>query len=171
VDKLNNNKKFAVVTMNVPLDPKELNSVLSEFYSGQLGHARRAEIEQWLMNRFGSPNDNKRWQRALYLLINVPPEQSSQYIQWFGLYMLEEMIKNRTMWVVHMDPNDREQIKKSLFDILIKNCTLHSSVWTKICNVIVNIGKIEWPAQFPELLDHTLSLSMVCIFTFCLILF
>jgi hypothetical protein len=149
--------------MNVPLvDPKELSVVLSEFYSGQLSNTRRIEIETWINNKFGTPLDSTRWQKALYLLLNISPEQTTQYIQWFALYILEEMIKNKTIYN-SIDTKDKDVIKQTLFEILgAKRGKMHASVWTKVCNLIVNIGKIEWPQQFPKLVDHTLELCMVC---------
>jgi len=151
---------------------QELESVLNQFYGdATLSNDQRKQLEKWLNDRFH--DSANAWRIGLELIktnattncnigttttgkTTISPQQL--YMTWFGLHLIENAIKNHSVWQIQIPSNDKNQLKSALFQLITQHRAMHASVWTKICTLIVNIAKMEWPEQFPDFLSNVMQL-------------
>lgn len=110
---------------------------------------KKKEYEAYLLSFKKQPY---AWILVEYYLNNVDLNSSpiNQYILWFGLSILDEWLPFQ--W--HLIPLSHQQyLRRFLFQYLLQNYQkLPSFLCNKICKLLAQIGKIEWPHNYPNFL-------------------
>jgi len=126
----------------------QLERLLNQFFNPTSANAtQRADIERQL-TEIKAREDN--WQIAKLCL----ESSSNPLIIWFAISTYDYILRRR--WN-SLNTEIKQQIRSSLFEYLLnKQEHLPSYVVTPLANTIVNIGKLDWPHNYPNFFNDTL---------------
>ncbi|KAF0982264.1 hypothetical protein FDP41_011194 [Naegleria fowleri] len=162
-----------------PIDPatgtslslEKLQSLLDLYYSGTLyistpgmtqqNQQQQTNIETMLQRSFGSDRDC--WKKGLLLLMSSASSinaSSLQHVQWFALTLLEESVHHVEYWQNQMTLEERQQVENVLMTNILPNFRHFATpIWRKACKVVVEIAKMEWPQNWPNLLPQIFQIG------------
>lgn len=129
-----------------------LCALLTEFFGDHTSNERKREIEALLTN-FG--RQEGCWRQCLYFLAH----SSNQYVMMFSLNVLEETIGKR--WI-RMAAESKAEIRTTLQRFLLaKHREVAAFLRNKLCKLVVDIGRLDWPHFFPDFFSNILQLCQV----------
>ncbi|KAL9655757.1 hypothetical protein ABK040_004984 [Willaertia magna] len=155
---------------NNELTIEQLSTILEQYYGGYF-HQNPQEfkrIELLLQEQYGK--DSNGWKRALFLLnttinnlnnnnnLNNKQVVSGQHVQWFSLTLLEETIHHYYLFK-NLNLNEKFEIKNTLMNCLKNYKNVSAAIWKKICKVIVELAKVQWPTEWPTFIDDIFQIS------------
>lgn len=128
---------------------RALTALLAEFFGSGASNERKREIETLLSN-FGRQESS--WKQCLYFLNH----SSDQYVMMFSLNALEEVVGKR--WL-RMLAEHKAEIRGSLQRFLLaRHRDVPPFVRNKLCKVLVDVGRLDWPHFYPTFLSSILQL-------------
>ncbi|EEC15411.1 Exportin-6, putative, partial [Ixodes scapularis] len=126
-----------------------LCALLTEFFGDQTTNERKREIEGLLTN-FG--RQEGCWRQCLHFLVH----STNQYVMMFSLNVLEETIGKR--WI-RMPAESKAEIRTTLQRFLLaKHREVAAFLRNKLCKLVVDIGRLDWPHFFPDFFSNILQL-------------
>lgn len=126
-----------------------LCALLTEFFGDQTTNERKREIEGLLTN-FG--RQEGCWRQCLHFLAH----STNQYVMMFSLNVLEETIGKR--WI-RMPAESKAEIRATLQRFLLaKHREVAAFLRNKLCKLVVDIGRLDWPHFFPDFFSNILQL-------------
>ncbi|KAJ8284173.1 hypothetical protein COCON_G00030230 [Conger conger] len=128
---------------------RALESLMSEFFHSRTSNERKREIEE-LLNNFAQQTG--AWRYCLYFLSNT----HNEYIMMYSLTVFENLINK--MWL-GVSSQDKIEIRCCLPKLLLsQHKTLPYFIRNKLCKVIVDIGKQDWPVYYQDFFTNILQL-------------
>uniref|UniRef100_UPI00358DE5A0 exportin-6-like n=1 Tax=Myxine glutinosa TaxID=7769 RepID=UPI00358DE5A0 len=129
---------------------RALESIMTEFFHDLTSNERKREIEE-LLNNFAQQAG--AWHHCFFFFSNT----RNEYVMMYSLTVLENVV-NR-LW-----PGVNEREKVELRDalpklLLSRQRSLPPSVRNKLCKVIVDIGRQDWPAFYHDFFSNILQLT------------
>lgn len=128
---------------------RALESLMSEFFHDRTTNERKREIEE-LLNNFAQQIG--AWRHCFYFLSNT----LNDYVMMYSLTVFENLINK--MWL-GVPSQDKMEIRSCLPKLLL---TQHKSlpyfIRNKLCKVIVDIGRQDWPMFYHDFFTNTLQL-------------
>uniref|UniRef100_A0A8C6UF02 Exportin 6 n=1 Tax=Neogobius melanostomus TaxID=47308 RepID=A0A8C6UF02_9GOBI len=122
---------------------------MTEFFHSCTTNERKREIEE-LLNNFAQQTG--AWRHCLFFLSHT----QNEYVMMYSLTVFENLV-NR-MWI-GVASQDKMEIRSCLPKLLL---TQHKSVpyfiRNKLCKVIVDIGRQDWPMFYHDFFTNTLQL-------------
>ncbi|XP_069036853.1 exportin-6 [Lepisosteus oculatus] len=128
---------------------RALESLMTEFFHSCTTNERKREIEE-LLNNFAQQIG--AWRYCLYFLSNT----RNEYVMMYSLTVFENLI-NR-MWL-GVPSQDKMEIRSCLPKLLLsEHKALPYFIRNKLCKVIVDIGRQDWPMFYHDFFTNTLQL-------------
>ncbi|XP_064178394.1 exportin-6-like [Anguilla rostrata] len=128
---------------------RALESLMSEFFHSRTTNERKREIEE-LLNNFAQQMG--AWRHCLYFLSNT----HNEYIRMYSLTVFENLINK--MWL-GLSSQDKIEIRSGLPKLLLsEHKSLPYFIRNKLCKVIVDIGKQDWPVFYQDFFTNILQL-------------
>ncbi|XP_062340396.1 exportin-6 isoform X1 [Osmerus eperlanus] len=128
---------------------RALESLMTEFFHSCTTNERKREIEE-LLNNFAQQTG--AWRHCLYFLSNT----SNEYVMMYSLTVFENLVNKMWLGVVSQD---KMEIRSCLPKLLL---TQHKAmpyfIRNKLCKVIVDIGRQDWPMFYHDFFTNTLEL-------------
>ncbi|KAJ0000863.1 hypothetical protein NQD34_005883 [Periophthalmus magnuspinnatus] len=126
-----------------------LENLMTEFFHSCTTNERKREIEE-LLNNFAQQTG--AWRHCLFFLSHT----QNEYVMMYSLTVFENLV-NR-MWI-GVASQDKMEIRNCLPKLLL---TQHKNVpyfiRNKLCKVIVDIGRQDWPMFYHDFFTSTLQL-------------
>ncbi|XP_066292131.1 exportin-6-like isoform X2 [Branchiostoma lanceolatum] len=128
---------------------RALEGLLNEFFNGCTSNERKREIEQQL-GAFGQQSG--AWRHCFYFM----SQTQNEYVMMYCLTVLENIVNKLWMGILG---HDKMEIRTSLINFLMeRHKVVAPYVRNKICKVIVDIGRIDWPHFYPDFFTNILQL-------------
>ncbi|KAJ8364159.1 hypothetical protein SKAU_G00129900 [Synaphobranchus kaupii] len=128
---------------------RALESLMTEFFHSRTTNERKREIEE-LLNNFAQQMG--AWRYCLHFLSNT----QNEYIMMYSLTVFENLINK--MWL-GVPSQEKIEIRSCLPKLLLsKHKTLPYFICNKLCKVIVDIGKQDWPVFYHDFFTNILQL-------------
>ncbi|XP_069761396.1 exportin-6 isoform X5 [Narcine bancroftii] len=128
---------------------RALESLMTEFFHSCTSNERKREIEQ-LLNNFAQQIG--AWQHCIYFLSNT----RNEYVMMYNLTVFENLINK--MWL-GVPSQDKMEIRSCLPKLLLAHHkTMPYFIRNKLCKVIVDIGRQDWPMFYHDFFSSTLQL-------------
>ncbi|KAI3359285.1 hypothetical protein L3Q82_002800 [Scortum barcoo] len=128
---------------------RALESLMTEFFHSCTTNERKREIEE-LLNNFAQQTG--AWHHCLFFLSNT----RNEYVMMYSLTVFENLVNK--MWI-GVASQDKMEIRSCLPKLLLAQ---HKSVpyfiRNKLCKVIVDIGRQDWPMFYHDFFTNTLQL-------------
>ncbi|XP_077590273.1 exportin-6 [Stigmatopora nigra] len=128
---------------------RALESLMTEFFHSSTTNERKREIEE-LLNNFMQQTD--AWRHCLFFLSKT----QNEYVMMYSLTVFENLVNK--MWI-GVASQDKMEIRSCLPKLLLEH---HKSVpyfiRNKLCKVIVDIGRQDWPMFYHDFFTNTLQL-------------
>uniref|UniRef100_A0A8C2XSS3 Exportin 6 n=1 Tax=Cyclopterus lumpus TaxID=8103 RepID=A0A8C2XSS3_CYCLU len=122
---------------------------MTEFFHSCTTNERKREIEE-LLNNFAQQTG--AWRQCLFFLSNT----RNEYVMMYSLTVFENLVNK--MWI-GVASQDKMEIRSCLPKLLLAQ---HKSVpyfiRNKLCKVIVDIGRQDWPMFYHDFFTNTLQL-------------
>ncbi|KAK1799222.1 hypothetical protein P4O66_007479, partial [Electrophorus voltai] len=126
-----------------------LESLMTEFFHSCTTNDRKREIEELLNSFAGQPGS---WRHCLYFLSN----SRNEYVMMYSLTVFENLVNK--MWV-GVASEDKAELRSCLPKLLLsQHAQLPFFIRNKLCKVIVDIGRQDWPMFYQEFFSNTLQL-------------
>ncbi|XP_064478682.1 exportin-6-like isoform X2 [Ornithodoros turicata] len=126
-----------------------LTALLTEFFSANVTNERKREIET-LLSDFGRQEGS--WKQCLYFLTHT----NDQYVMMFCLNALEEAIGRR--WL-RMLAEHKAEIRNGVQGFLLaRHKEVPTFVRNKLCKLVVDMGRLDWPHFYPTFYSSILQL-------------
>ncbi|XP_048407891.2 exportin-6 isoform X2 [Stegostoma tigrinum] len=128
---------------------RALESLMTEFFHSCTTNQRKREIEE-LLNNFAQQIG--AWQHCIYFLSNT----RNEYVMMYSLTVFENLINK--MWL-GVPSQDKMEIRSCLPKLLLAHHkTMPYFIRNKLCKVIVDIGRQDWPMFYHDFFTSTLQL-------------
>ncbi|XP_072916163.1 exportin-6 isoform X3 [Hemitrygon akajei] len=128
---------------------RALESLMTEFFHSCTTNERKREIEE-LLNNFAQQIG--AWQHCIYFLSNT----RNEYVMMYNLTVFENLINK--MWL-GVPSQDKMEIRSCLPKLLLAHHkTMPYFIRNKLCKVIVDIGRQDWPMFYHDFFSSTLQL-------------
>ncbi|XP_067912796.1 exportin-6 isoform X2 [Heterodontus francisci] len=128
---------------------RALESLMTEFFHSCTTNERKREIEE-LLNNFAQQIG--AWQHCIYFLSNT----HNEYVMMYSLTVFENLINK--MWL-GVPSQDKMEIRSCLPKLLLAHHkTMPYFIRNKLCKVIVDIGRQDWPMFYHDFFTSTLQL-------------
>uniref|UniRef100_A0A8C5QFR1 Exportin 6 n=1 Tax=Leptobrachium leishanense TaxID=445787 RepID=A0A8C5QFR1_9ANUR len=128
---------------------RALESLMSEFFHSSTGNERKREIES-LLNNFAQQLG--AWRFCFYFLSS----SHSDYVLMYSLSVFENLINK--MWL-GVPSDEKIEIRSSLPKLLLaQHKALPSFICNKLCKVIVDMGRQDWPMFYHDFFTNILQL-------------
>ncbi|KAG9349889.1 hypothetical protein JZ751_026242 [Albula glossodonta] len=128
---------------------RALESLMTEFFHSCTTNERKREIED-LLNNFAQQIG--AWRHCLYFLSKT----RNEYVMMYSLTVFETLINK--MWL-GVPSQDKMEIRSCLPKLLLsEHKALPYFIRNKMCKVIVDIGRQDWPMFYPDFFTNTLQL-------------
>ncbi|EPQ10243.1 Exportin-6 [Myotis brandtii] len=128
---------------------RALESLMTEFFHDCTTNERKREIEE-LLNNFAQQVG--AWRFCLYFLSST----RNDYVMMYSLTVFENLINK--MWL-GVPSQDKMEIRSCLPKLLLAHHkTLPYFVRNKLCKVIVDIGRQDWPMFYHDFFTNILQL-------------
>ncbi|KAG1658541.1 Exportin-6 [Nymphon striatum] len=128
---------------------RALETLMNEFFDGNTSNVRKREIEQ-LLNSFSQQRDS--WQHCLYYMTNT----QNEYVMMYCCTVIESLINKQ--WV-GLPGESKATIRPLLSKFLLsQHKRVPHFIRNKLCKLIVDIGRLDWPHFYPDFLSNTLQL-------------
>uniref|UniRef100_A0A0S7F4B8 XPO6 n=1 Tax=Poeciliopsis prolifica TaxID=188132 RepID=A0A0S7F4B8_9TELE len=129
---------------------RALENLMTEFFHSCTTNERKREIEE-LLNNFAQQSG--AWRHCLFFLSNT----RNEYVMMYSLTVFENLVNK--MWI-GLASQDKMEIRSCLPKLLLAQ---HKSVpyfiRNKLCKVIVDIGRQDWPMFYHDFFTNTLQVS------------
>uniref|UniRef100_A0A8C5SED7 Exportin 6 n=1 Tax=Laticauda laticaudata TaxID=8630 RepID=A0A8C5SED7_LATLA len=128
---------------------RALESLMTEFFHNCTTNERKREIEE-LLNNFAQQVG--AWRFCLYFLSST----RNDYVMMYSLTVFENLINK--MWL-GVPSQDKTEIRSCLPKLLLAHHkTLPYFIRNKLCKVIVDIGRQDWPMFYHDFFTNILQL-------------
>ncbi|KAM9555187.1 exportin-6 isoform 4-T4 [Guaruba guarouba] len=128
---------------------RALESLMTEFFHNCTTNERKREIEE-LLNNFAQQIG--AWRFCLYFLSST----RNDYVMMYSLTVFENLINK--MWL-GVPSQDKMEIRSCLPKLLLAHHkTLPYFIRNKLCKVIVDIGRQDWPMFYHDFFTNILQL-------------
>uniref|UniRef100_H3DNN8 Exportin 6 n=1 Tax=Tetraodon nigroviridis TaxID=99883 RepID=H3DNN8_TETNG len=128
---------------------RALESLMTEFFYSCTTNERKREIEE-LLNNFAQQNG--AWRHCLFFLSNT----RNEYVMMYSLTVFENLVNK--MWI-GVASQDKMEIRSCLPKLLLaQHKTVPYFIRNKLCKVIVDIGRQDWPMFYHDFFTNTLQL-------------
>ncbi|MGH0115379.1 UNVERIFIED_CONTAM: hypothetical protein FKN15_000014, partial [Acipenser sinensis] len=128
---------------------RALEDLMIEFFHSCTSNERKREIEE-LLNNFAQQTG--AWRYCLYFLSNT----QNEYVMMYSLTVFENLINK--MWL-GLVSQDKMEIRSCLPKLLLsEHRVLPYFIRNKLCKVIVDIGRQDWPMFYHDFFTNTLQL-------------
>ncbi|KAG7459781.1 hypothetical protein MATL_G00214320 [Megalops atlanticus] len=128
---------------------RALESLMTEFFHSCTTNERKREIEE-LLNNFAQQIG--AWRYCLYFLSNT----RNEYVMMYSLTVFENLVNK--MWL-GVPSQDKMEIRSCLPKLLLsEHKALPYFIRNKLCKVIVDIGRQDWPMFYHDFFTNTLQL-------------
>ncbi|KAE8579138.1 hypothetical protein XENTR_v10023922 [Xenopus tropicalis] len=128
---------------------RALESLMSEFFHNGTSNERKREIES-LLNNFAQQLG--AWRFCFYFL----SQSHNDYVLMYSLSVFENLINK--MWL-GVPSQEKMEIRSSLPKLLLsQHKTLPSFICNKLCKVIVDMGRQDWPMFYHDFFTNILQL-------------
>ncbi|KAG5279727.1 hypothetical protein AALO_G00080950 [Alosa alosa] len=128
---------------------RALESLMTEFFHSCTTNERKREIEE-LLNTFASQAGS--WRHCLYFLSN----SRNEYVMMYSLTVFENLVNK--MWV-GVASEEKVELRSCLPKLLLsQHAVLPFFIRNKLCKVIVDIGRQDWPMFYHDFFSNTLQL-------------
>ncbi|TSK87535.1 Exportin-6 [Bagarius yarrelli] len=128
---------------------RALESLMTEFFHSCTTNDRKREIEELLNSFAGQPGS---WRHCLYFLSN----SRNEYVMMYSLTVFENLVNK--MWV-GIASEDKAELRSCLPKLLLsQHALLPFFIRNKLCKVIVDIGRQDWPMFYHDFFSNTLQL-------------
>ncbi|XP_022444151.1 exportin-6 isoform X4 [Delphinapterus leucas] len=128
---------------------RALESLMTEFFHDCTTNERKREIEE-LLNNFAQQIG--AWRFCLYFLSST----RNDYVMMYSLTVFENLINK--MWL-GVPSQDKMEIRSCLPKLLLAHHkTLPYFIRNKLCKVIVDIGRQDWPMFYHDFFTNILQL-------------
>ncbi|KAM9457944.1 exportin-6 [Clarias gariepinus] len=128
---------------------RALESLMTEFFHSCTTNDRKREIEELLNSFAGQPGS---WRHCLYFLSN----SRNEYVMMYSLTVFENLVNK--MWV-GVASEDKADLRSCLPKLLLsQHALLPFFIRNKLCKVIVDIGRQDWPMFYHDFFSNTLQL-------------
>uniref|UniRef100_F6VAC3 Exportin-6 n=1 Tax=Ornithorhynchus anatinus TaxID=9258 RepID=F6VAC3_ORNAN len=128
---------------------RALESLMTEFFHNCTTNERKREIEE-LLNNFAQQIG--AWRFCLYFLSST----RNDYVMMYSLTVFENLINK--MWL-GVPTQDKMEIRSCLPKLLLAHHkTLPYFIRNKLCKVIVDIGRQDWPMFYHDFFTNILQL-------------
>ncbi|XP_073218940.1 exportin-6 isoform X3 [Lepidochelys kempii] len=128
---------------------RALESLMTEFFHNCTTNERKREIEE-LLNNFAQQIGS--WRFCLYFLSST----RNDYVMMYSLTVFENLINK--MWL-GVPSQDKMEIRSCLPKLLLAHHkTLPYFIRNKLCKVIVDIGRQDWPMFYHDFFTNILQL-------------
>uniref|UniRef100_A0A671TAA3 Importin N-terminal domain-containing protein n=1 Tax=Sinocyclocheilus anshuiensis TaxID=1608454 RepID=A0A671TAA3_9TELE len=122
---------------------------MTEFFHSCTTNDRKREIEELLNSFAGQPGS---WRHCLYFLSN----SRNEYVMMYSLTVFENLVNK--MWV-GVASEDKAELRSCLPKLLLsQHALLPFFIRNKLCKVIVDIGRQDWPMFYHNFFSNTLQL-------------
>ncbi|KAG7266427.1 hypothetical protein CRUP_001992 [Coryphaenoides rupestris] len=112
-------------------------------------HERKREIEE-LLNNFAQQTG--AWRHCLFFLSNT----RNEYVMMYSLTVFENLVNKQWMGVASQD---KMEIRNCLPKLLLaQHKAMPYFIRNKLCKVIVDIGRQDWPMFYHDFFTNTLQL-------------
>uniref|UniRef100_A0A096MHN3 Exportin 6 n=1 Tax=Poecilia formosa TaxID=48698 RepID=A0A096MHN3_POEFO len=129
---------------------RALENLMTEFFHSCTTNERKREIAEELLNNFAQQSG--AWRHCLLFLSNT----RNEYVMMYSLTVFENLVNK--MWI-GLASQDKMEIRSCLPKLLLAQ---HKSVpyfiRNKLCKVIVDIGRQDWPMFYHDFFTNTLQL-------------
>ncbi|CAL1589077.1 unnamed protein product [Knipowitschia caucasica] len=126
-----------------------LESLMTEFFHTCTTNERKREIEE-LLNNFAQQTG--AWRHCLFFLSHT----RNEYVMMYSLTVFENLV-NR-MWI-GVASQDKMEIRSCLPKLLLaQHKNVPYFIRNKLCKVIVDIGRQDWPMFYHDFFTSTLQL-------------
>ncbi|XP_013401009.1 exportin-6-like [Lingula anatina] len=128
---------------------RTLEGLMSEFFDARTTNERKRQIEE-LLNHFSQQRD--AWHHSLYFLANT----KNNYVMMFCLTVLDNLINKQ--WL-GLEASDKMEIRNTLNRFLLEHHTkVPVYIRNKLCKLVVDIGRLDWPHFYPDFFTSMLQL-------------
>uniref|UniRef100_A0A673JZR1 Exportin-6 n=1 Tax=Sinocyclocheilus rhinocerous TaxID=307959 RepID=A0A673JZR1_9TELE len=128
---------------------RALESLMTEFFHSCTTNDRKREIEELLNSFAGQPGS---WRHCLYFLSN----SRNEYVMMYSLTVFENLVNK--MWV-GVASEDKAELRSCLPKLLLsQHALLPFFIRNKLCKVIVDIGRQDWPMFYHNFFSNTLQI-------------
>ncbi|CAM4336587.1 unnamed protein product [Leuciscus chuanchicus] len=128
---------------------RALESLMTEFFHSCTTNDRKREIEELLNSFAGQPGS---WRHCLFFLSN----SRNEYVMMYSLTVFENLVNK--MWV-GVASEDKAELRSCLPKLLLsQHALLPFFIRNKLCKVIVDIGRQDWPMFYHDFFSNTLQL-------------
>uniref|UniRef100_A0A803TCQ5 Importin N-terminal domain-containing protein n=1 Tax=Anolis carolinensis TaxID=28377 RepID=A0A803TCQ5_ANOCA len=128
---------------------RALESLMTEFFHNCTTNERKREIEE-LLNNFAQQIG--AWRFCLYFISST----RNDYVMMYSLTVFENLVNK--MWL-GVPSQDKMEIRSCLPKILLTHHkTLPYFIRNKLCKVIVDIGRQDWPMFYHDFFTNILQL-------------
>nr|XP_032655284.1 exportin-6 [Chelonoidis abingdonii] len=128
---------------------RALESLMTEFFHNCTTNERKREIEE-LLNNFAQQIG--AWRFCLYFLSST----RNDYVMMYSLTVFENLINKMWLGVPSQDKMDIRSCLPKL--LLAHHKTLPYFIRNKLCKVIVDIGRQDWPMFYHDFFTNILQL-------------
>ncbi|KAM4631697.1 exportin-6 isoform 1-T1 [Discoglossus pictus] len=128
---------------------RALESLMSEFFHAGTSNERKREIES-LLNNFAQQLG--AWRFCFYFLSS----SQNDYVLMYSLSVFENLINK--MWL-GVPSTEKIEIRSSLPKLLLsQHKTLPGFICNKLCKVIVDMGRQDWPMFYHDFFTNILQM-------------
>uniref|UniRef100_A0A3P8WA05 Exportin 6 n=1 Tax=Cynoglossus semilaevis TaxID=244447 RepID=A0A3P8WA05_CYNSE len=128
---------------------RALENLMTEFFHNCTTNERKKEIEE-LLNNFAQQTG--AWRHCLFFLSNT----RNEYVMMYSLTVFENLVNK--MWI-GVASQDKMEIRTCLPKLLLaQHKTVPYFIRNKLCKVIVDIGRQDWPMFYHDFFTNTLQL-------------
>uniref|UniRef100_A0A667Y364 Exportin 6 n=1 Tax=Myripristis murdjan TaxID=586833 RepID=A0A667Y364_9TELE len=128
---------------------RALESLMTEFFHSCTTNERKREIEE-LLNNFAQQTG--AWRHCLFFLSNT----RNEYVMMYSLTVFENLVNK--MWL-GVASQDKMEIRSCLPKLLLaQHKAMPYFIRNKLCKVIVDIGRQDWPMFYHDFFTNTLQL-------------
>uniref|UniRef100_A0A667Y4X8 Exportin 6 n=1 Tax=Myripristis murdjan TaxID=586833 RepID=A0A667Y4X8_9TELE len=122
---------------------------MTEFFHSCTTNERKREIEE-LLNNFAQQTG--AWRHCLFFLSNT----RNEYVMMYSLTVFENLVNK--MWL-GVASQDKMEIRSCLPKLLLaQHKAMPYFIRNKLCKVIVDIGRQDWPMFYHDFFTNTLQL-------------
>uniref|UniRef100_A0A671WJD7 Exportin 6 n=1 Tax=Sparus aurata TaxID=8175 RepID=A0A671WJD7_SPAAU len=123
--------------------------LMTEFFHSCTTNERKREIEE-LLNNFAQQSG--AWRHCLFFLSNT----RNEYVMMYSLTVFENLVNK--MWI-GVASQDKMEIRSCLPKLLMaQHKAVPYFIRNKLCKVIVDIGRQDWPMFYHDFFTNTLQL-------------
>uniref|UniRef100_A0A8C7X640 Exportin 6 n=1 Tax=Oryzias sinensis TaxID=183150 RepID=A0A8C7X640_9TELE len=128
---------------------RALENLMTEFFHSCTTNERKREIEE-LLNNFAQQAG--AWRHCLFFLSST----RNEYVMMYSLTVFENLVNK--MWI-GLASQDKMEIRSCLPKLLLaQHKNVPYFIRNKLCKVIVDIGRQDWPMFYHDFFSNTLQL-------------